>query len=691
MEFLHPNILYGLFAVAIPILVHLFNFRRYQKVYFSNVQMLKSIHKKTKKRSELKHLIVLITRILAIIAIVLAFAQPFIPNQNSSLDQQERQYVSIYLDNSFSMTHLGENGSLLNEAQNMALNILESYQNSDYFHLITNDMLSRHHRWFNKMEMVQSIMEIQPVHMQQSLQDVFQREWMLREQNNFSSPDHKAVLYLLSDFQKNTASLENIKADTNLLVRMIPLQNNPVNNLSVDSLWFENPVQLPQSVSVVHVKVSNNGNDNQSNIPLRLFIQDEQKAVISVNVDANESQVFDLSFTNNQTGSFVGRVAIEDYPIIYDDQLFFTFRVRDLFKVSMIYQQSPNSYLKHLFLQDSTIQLNTFPLSGVDYSLLKEQDLIILNEIDDLGSGLKQELNAYLEIGGQLLVIPSALENKSQLNSWLNDIKAPSFGKLDTVQTSFGDIEKHLPFFNRVFEKELEKREQNQKVDMPLVQECFPIRMESELPTTSLIRTKGNTTILSVSESGSSKIYLLGFPLQMNYSQLPEHALFVPIFYQMVLQSQDSKPLFEVLGSNRPLEIQLENIDSNQDEVLHLVQKETDWIPEMKSKSKFHYLLMNVQWPNDGIFDVLYKNAVIEQVAVNYNRMESDFSNWTPEDLIKQIAQEKLTNYQVLKTTTEQVTARIIQMDRGISLWKWFVVFAIFFIFVETILLRLWK
>lgn len=169
MEFLHPNFLYGLLAIVIPILVHLFNFRRYKKVYFSNVQMLQSIHKKTKKQSQLKHLLVLFLRILAIVAAVFAFAQPIIPNKNSKTSHQERQYVSIYIDNSFSMTHIGENGTLLNEAQNKALSILESYQNSDYFHLITNDMFGRHHRWFNKMEMNQNIMEVQAVHRQQGL------------------------------------------------------------------------------------------------------------------------------------------------------------------------------------------------------------------------------------------------------------------------------------------------------------------------------------------------------------------------------------------------------------------------------------------------------------------------------------------------------------------------------------------
>ncbi len=64
------------------------------------------------------------------------------------------------------------------------------------------------------------------------------------------------------------------------------MQNNPVNNLAVDSLWFEYPVQLPQTVSVVKVKLSNYGEEDQQQIPLRLFIGEQQKTVISVDLPA---------------------------------------------------------------------------------------------------------------------------------------------------------------------------------------------------------------------------------------------------------------------------------------------------------------------------------------------------------------------------------------------------------------------
>ncbi|MFN3968968.1 BatA domain-containing protein, partial [Flavobacterium sp.] len=43
MQFKHPEILYFLFLLVIPILVHLFQLRRFKKEYFTNVQFLKEL------------------------------------------------------------------------------------------------------------------------------------------------------------------------------------------------------------------------------------------------------------------------------------------------------------------------------------------------------------------------------------------------------------------------------------------------------------------------------------------------------------------------------------------------------------------------------------------------------------------------------------------------------------------------
>jgi hypothetical protein len=126
MKFASPEILWALLALAIPIIVHLFNFRRFKKVAFSNVRFLKEIQQETKSRSRLKHLLILASRLLAIAFLVFAFAEPYIPLEDQ-IAKQGNRFVSIYIDNSFSMEAENEEGRLLEVARNKAIKMVESY------------------------------------------------------------------------------------------------------------------------------------------------------------------------------------------------------------------------------------------------------------------------------------------------------------------------------------------------------------------------------------------------------------------------------------------------------------------------------------------------------------------------------------------------------------------------------------
>lgn len=113
MHFKHPEILYFLFLLVIPILVHLFQLRRFKKTYFTNVKLLKELQQQTHKTSTIKKWLLLATRLLLLTFLILAFAQPFFEAKES---QQKQNELVILLDNSFSMQAKGENGELFKKA-----------------------------------------------------------------------------------------------------------------------------------------------------------------------------------------------------------------------------------------------------------------------------------------------------------------------------------------------------------------------------------------------------------------------------------------------------------------------------------------------------------------------------------------------------------------------------------------------
>ena len=132
MQFKNPEILYFLFLLVIPILVHLFQLRRFKKEYFTNVRILKELSIQTRKSSQIKKWLLLATRLLLLTCIILAFAQPFFKAKDSNSSTNE---MYIVLDNSFSMQAKGQKGELLKRAVE---DLLEHAPENQNFSLITN-------------------------------------------------------------------------------------------------------------------------------------------------------------------------------------------------------------------------------------------------------------------------------------------------------------------------------------------------------------------------------------------------------------------------------------------------------------------------------------------------------------------------------------------------------------------------
>lgn len=129
MQFKNPEILYALFLLIIPILIHLFQLRRFRKTEFTNVKFLKEVTLQTRKSSQLKKWLILFSRLLALTALILAFAQPYIPAKTNF---QEKELV-IYLDNSFSMQAKGAHGELLKTAVQQLVENSDIPENVNWF------------------------------------------------------------------------------------------------------------------------------------------------------------------------------------------------------------------------------------------------------------------------------------------------------------------------------------------------------------------------------------------------------------------------------------------------------------------------------------------------------------------------------------------------------------------------------
>ncbi len=223
MEFLYSNFLWALFAILIPIIIHLFYFKRFKKVYFSDIRFLKEIKEETKNRNKLKNLLVLLSRILAIVFLVLAFAQPYIPSGKKQ--QKGTKGVSIFVDNSFSMQSLSEDVPLLEKAKKISRDIVNGYDDDVQFQILTNRLFGVEQKWLQKSNALEKIDEITLTPSIKSFEKIYNRQKQAFDKAEIQNK----ISYWITDLQQNVFDITSGVIDTtidNNLVVVQPVQDN---------------------------------------------------------------------------------------------------------------------------------------------------------------------------------------------------------------------------------------------------------------------------------------------------------------------------------------------------------------------------------------------------------------------------------------------------------------------------------
>ena len=399
MSFANPLFLVALSALAIPVIIHLFNFRKFKKIYFTNVRFIAEIEQQTKKRSQLKHLLILLMRLLAIACLVLAFAKPYIPSPLQHRKFTGKQAVSIYIDNSFSMEALSSGGRLLDVAKAKAQEIANAFNPSDYYQLLTNDFEGRHQRFVNRDEFRTLVDEVQISPAIKSIPEVVKKQNALLQEINGTNRS----AYIISDFQKSTSQISGVKPDTSVAYFFIPVKAEKTNNLYIDSVWFDSPVQQPDQAVKMKVRIKNSSDETLEKMPVKIIINNIQKGVASFSVSPHGETTVVIPFTNNGQGIQSGSLEITDYPVTWDDKFYFSYTIALATPILCINGDKVNPYLNTLFSNDTAFVLTNASEKQLDYSSFPHYPLIILNGIDAFSSGLMQEITRFIRRAGTLL------------------------------------------------------------------------------------------------------------------------------------------------------------------------------------------------------------------------------------------------------------------------------------------------
>lgn len=675
MTFVHPWLLWGLFLTAIPILIHLFNFRRYKTVYFTNVKFLKEVTEETAVRSKIKHWLVLAARLLAVLFLVLAFAQPFIPlKEKNETAVPGKRGVSIYVDNSFSMDAEIEEEKLLNRATRKAREIINAYGADDRFQLLTNELNPRQQRLVSKEEFLSMLDEVRITSVTRTLEEVNAHQ---QKTFNDAGIDAKTV-FLISDFQKN---IVDFKCDSSMSINLLPVQPERQQNLYIDSAWLDQPALYADKPASLLVKVANASEKKVENARLTLSLDGQVKAIADYSVDAGMSVLDTVNFTIRDTGWRKLEAKIEDYPVTFDDSYFLSLKVTGHIDVLAINEAQEGKYLQALFSDAGKFTFRNQQAAQLDYASLKYYALIILNNLTNISSGLAYELKLYLENGGALLVFPDVKADILSYNNFFASVNVNPFSGIDDQQQTVTYINKEHALFQDMFESI------PANISLPETKLHFNIMQRMQNDEQVLLGFRDGSSFVSCFNSGTGKVYVCTAPLDESVTDFPVHALFVPMLYKMALSGGNAGKSAYVLGSDEVIEV--ENKLGNTDGIYKMKGAGDEFIPRQKPAGAKVLISTGDQAEQAGFYNVYASNeAEGTLVALNYNRKESQLDYYSPAEL-KEIYPQK--NVILLDAVAADMAGIVKELEQGIVLWKWCIALALLFLGAETLLLRFLK
>lgn len=682
MKFEYPGFLFALLLLAIPIIIHLFNFRRYKTLYFSSLQFLKQVEEETRSTQKLRHLLVLIARMLAFTALIFAFAQPYMPVTDAG-KEGGNPVLAIYIDNSFSMTLKGTEGELLSEAREQARKLIAKAGAETRIMLVTNEMSGIEQRLVTRVEALDRLDKIEASPLVRKTSDVL--NWMKDEIGKEAATVQKLgtkQFVILSDFQKTSSDFSKLSSDSTGFYYPIQLVPQSLSNIFIDTVWFTEPNFKIGVNNELNVRIRNTGDKDLANIELQLDVNGTKRDVF-VDLPANQEITAPINYSDLKPGLKQGVVKVNDKQVFFDDEYYFTYEVREKSAVLIINGQSAVQNVAKVYSLDNYYTVRQVEETSFTPDALNGTDFVVLNGLNEITTGTSASLLSFVQEGGSLALFPGENINTSSWNGLLQKLKMPLLGGLQTEGVKVKSINYNDVFFNGVFEKKPEN------LNLPLQTRIYRISGSSSGNAMNLINLQNGLPLFVRSNSGYS-VFLFGSSLAPSFGNFTSNALFSTLLLRSAEMSHRRIPIALTIGTDSRFPVY--NAPAKESPI-HLKSEQTDFIPQTEKINQITYISIGGMEANNRLKAGLYKvenGALLGNLALNYNRNESDVTTLKQSEIENGLHGAGIANVSFATIDQGQSAARI-ELEKPQEYWRIFVMLALLFLLTEMALLKFMK
>ena len=674
MRFLYPNMLWGLFALLIPILIHLFNFRRHKLVYFSNTAVLRNIQQENAKTRKLKYLVTLLLRCLFIAALVLAFAFPYQPEKQLNVNASDN-LIGVYIDNSMSMKGQSQRTTLIEDARQSARDLVHKLNPSNRYLLMTNSFEIQNEYPMNQEEMLDQLDRMNTDGAPVQMGEVMDRFEMLAKQHGFST----STLFVYSDFQENTFDLTAAKADTTMQVVVVPMLPEFTSNIYIDSVWLASPIVQVGLTNDLMVRVVNQGDKEVKGLPVNFTMNGTMAASTTVDLEKNGSAEIGMQFVVESNGEQRCSVSLMDHPITFDDAYDFVISVKP--SLSVIELGMESSACSLLFDDDEQFKYALMEPSRFDLGAIAKAQLLIVNETAVMNETLQQTLLDAVSEGASLMVFPSVDDPKN--NRYLYGKLGLTLMEADTNSTSVEDLALQHAFFSDMI------------LDLPLHPDLPKVKQHIRLKTnglaTPLLTLQNADPLLMMETVGKGQAFVMATALSPIWSDLADNAIFVPMMVKMAFMGGKMDKMSYTIGMDKMLVLSDLNLEGDRRFLFSNAERTFELMPASEVRNGKVYLYLNDNLPESGFYDLLVNDTLNRVTAWNESRIESKMVFADRNDIEPQFKKAGF-NVAAVLDTSDFATADLVEaMAHQSSQWKLFALIALLALLGEIAVLRFWK
>lgn len=663
MSFIYPLFLVAGLALAIPVLIHLFNLRRYKTVNFPHTRFLKTIQLRSQKSSQVRYKWLLTARLLFLLALILAFAQPFF-NSAATKDTGNR-LQAIYIDNSGSMSLKKGAQRLVDVAKDAARKQVKNAAPGTKFVLLTNDRPVS----YRPMPADKVLVELGAIDISATNKNAKQLLSVL-ESIGQSEAAQGTDLYYYSDFQQ-TAVADPPQPSEDLTVFAIPMSGDKVSNVYIDTAYLLNPVlQIGESNElVVHTKLF--GEQPEQAPVLNLVVNGQVKSAASLNFEDGGELIDTLTFRVNDAAWQKIALSVDDAHVRFDDTFRITARSAPNLSVLCLNEGSPSPYIQAAFraydgMRLTNANINNAPKDWSTYSL------VMLNGCTSISAELGKQLAAAQMMGQSVCIFPAKTANIAALNTGLKEIANISISGIDTATETATSLQQGNDLVRNMFEVVPEN------VLLPTVNWHYILQSGIAANRQSVLSFRDGDPLFAQFSPNAGKLYILTTGIDPQSGSFASSYFFAPFLYQMAAQANGGNVYALMLGSRQPAYLPLSNV--NERNMVHLYHNGADAIPTQRSQGAGLNVFVDDVVKQPGFYPLWAKDNDTTIIAMNGNRTESQLN---------------ITDIAGLDNLWQGIDVQVINADSigttggynrwgSFPLWKVCVILALIMLAVET-------